>query len=177
MGTQDRLDQLARDRFLALKGDLLPDPVPPFPSEPAPGSPEAVEAAAETIRRLEWSPEGMRPADANFLSVMLYVRETDLMAEQDRLGVKHRERLREARESEKYWKEAAEKALADLDRQHALAAEGSKLRAVLADALAALDAEICDVCRDLSVNLAGDRRNALQSKISAGRAALRKAGR
>lgn len=111
--------------------------VGPFPPEPAPGSPEAVKQAAETIRR-EPDPadlEGLvtlhqRLATAECVA-QLYRKEcSELTGQRDTLAADvetQRTRLKEVRASESYWKDAAAKALDDLDRQHALAAERSKL--------------------------------------------------
>lgn len=142
------------------------DPVPPFHQEPAFGSPEAVGQAAETLR-----------GPGAFFADMAVA---ELAAERDRLRDEtegQRARLKDLRDSETYWKTAAEKALADLDRQHALAAEGSKQRDALADALEALGNRVADLLHDFSVVLAEDRRGQLLEGLALGREALRKAGR
>lgn len=104
----------------------------------------------------------------------------DPLAERDRLRDEiegQRARLHDLRVSVTFWKTAAEKALADLDRQHALAAEGSKQRDALADALESLGSRVADLLHDLSVVLAEDRRGQLLDGLALGREALRKAGR
>lgn len=118
-----------------------PEPVPrehligPFPQEPALGSPAAVEQAAGTIRRYAGAtmddPAGPLVRHEDYLAL-------EEVAEQLRDKVENlQDRIEDRRDSENYWKAAAEKALADLDRQHALAAEGSKQRDALAEALEA----------------------------------------
>lgn len=105
--------------------------------------PEATALAAETIRgRMEQLRRGAHPESAN---QQLHDIASDLLRERDAL-LEENERLRydlgasqensrRSRDGETYWKDAAQKALSDLDRQHALASEGSRQRDALADAL------------------------------------------
>jgi hypothetical protein len=187
------------------------EPVGPFPSEPAPGSAEAVAQAAETIRGFtsgpwrvedplgpgilsivagpsypgEWLDIAQVPVECETTGISaeeavanarLITAAPDLLAEVVYLRTKTanlQEGIKDRAESERYWKAAAERALTGLDRQHALAAEGSKKRDALADALPPLLALIEDRFTGASAAWKGEARAAL----AVGREALRKAGR